>query len=231
MPTAPEALREIRAVIFDFDGTLAETKIDFALMRARAVEHVRAWGLWEDGMDEGRWVLELVARAADRLAGDPHRRGQYLAEAARVIEDVEMLTCPHAEPFPGVVEGLEHLRANGFGIGIVTRNCRRGVEAVLSRRRLPHDVLLTRDDVERVKPDPAHPLAALDALGVAPSEALMVGDHRTDIECGRAAGAVTCGVLTGRTPREELVAAGADFVVADVAASVRLLCPDGRPAC
>lgn len=228
MPSAPQALRDIRAVVFDFDGTLAETKIDFALMRARTVEHVRAWGLWEEAMDEGRWVLELVARAADRLAGDPDRRGQYLAEAARVIEDVEMLTCPHAEPFPGVAEGLERLRANGFGIGIITRNCRRGVEAVLGRRRLPHHVLLTRDDVERVKPDPAHLLAALDALGASSSEALMVGDHRTDIECGRAAGALTCGVLTDRTPREELEAAGADFVVADVAASVRLLCPDGR---
>lgn len=229
MPTVPHALRDVRAVVFDFDGTLAETKIDFALMRARTVEHVKAWGLWEDGMDEGRYVLEVVARAADRLAGEPDRRERFLAEAAQVIEDVEMLTCPQAEPFPGVAEGLVRLRAKGFGIGIITRNCRRGVQAVLSRRHLPHDVLLTRDDVERVKPDAAHLLAALEALGVAASEALLVGDHRTDIECGKAAGALTCGVLTDRTPREELEAAGADFVVADVAASVGLLCPDGRP--
>lgn len=229
MPSAPKALREVRAVVFDFDGTLAETKIDFALMRARTCDHVKAWGLWEEGMEEGRYVLEIVARAADQLGGDAAGRERFLSEAGQVIEDVEMLTCPDAEPFPGVAEGLERLRAEGYGIGIITRNCRRGVEAVLSRHALPHDVLLTRDDVERVKPDAAHLLAALEALCVAPAEALMVGDHRTDMECGKAAGALTCGVLTDRTGRAELQAAGADFVVADVAASVRLVCPDGRP--
>ena len=102
------------------------------------------------------------------------------------------------------------------------------MQAVLDRYHLHHDVLLTRDDVAKVKPDKAHLLTALGMLGVMPREALMVGDHRTDIECGRAAGAYTCGVLTDKTTRGELEEAGADLVVVSVAALVDILCPDGR---
>jgi len=52
----------------------------------------------------------------------------------------------------------------------------------------------------------------------------MVGDHRTDIECGKAAGAWTCGVLTDRTTREDHLAAGADLVLDNVPALAALLC-------
>lgn len=220
----PEALRNIRAVVFDFDGTLAETRIDFALMRTRTREHIQAWGLWQPGMEDGRYVLEIIDLAAEGLE-DALRREQYLAEASQVIEDVEMITCAGAEPFPGVPETMQCLGREGYGIGIITRNCRRGVEAVLGRHHLPHRVLLTRNDVERVKPDPAHLLAALDALEVPADRALMVGDHITDVECGRAAGAFTCGVLTDKTTREELLAAGADLVVESAAALAPVLCP------
>jgi phosphoglycolate phosphatase len=215
----------LQAIVFDFDGTLAETEIDFAEMRQRTVEQIRGWGLWEDGLDQGRYVLEMVEHTAAKLAGQPERRAQYETEAAQVIEDVEMLTCPLAHPFPGTVEALARLRACGFRLGIITRNCRRAVGSVLERYHFPHEVLLTRDDVDRVKPDAAHLLAALERLGVSPHNALMVGDHRTDIECGQAAGAYTCGVLTDRTPREELEAVGANLVVDDVAALAALLCP------
>ena len=213
----------LRAVVFDFDGTLAETKIDFAEMRRRTVEHICAWGLWEEGLEEGRYVLEMIEHTAGKLAGE--RRERYSAEAAQILEDVEMLTCPLAHPFPGTAEALDRLRGCGLRVGIITRNCRRAVGSVLDRHHLHHEVLLTRDDVARVKPDPAHLLGALAVLGVAPGEALMVGDHPTDIQCGKAAGAFTCGVLTDRTSRQELLGAGADLVHADVAELARALCP------
>ncbi len=221
----PSHLSNLRAVVFDFDGTLAETKIDFALMRRRTVEHITAWGLWETGLDEGRYVLEMIDHSARQLAADPPRQGRYRVEAAQILEDVEMLTCARAQPFPGTAEALQCLADHHLAVGIITRNCRRAVRAVLDRHHLHHDALLTREDVARVKPDAAHLLAALDLLAVTPPETLMVGDHPTDIQCGRAAGALTCGVLTDRTTREQHEQAGADLVVDSVAALAAVLCP------
>lgn len=192
-------LSNVKAVVFDFDGTLAETNIDFGKMRERIYELIKHWGLWEEGMGENRYVLEVIEAAKAKLA-DEQRRAEFDREAAQALIDVEMETCATAAPYAGVAEALGRLRQAGLKIGIVTRNCRACVEQLVQRHPLPFDVLLTRDDVELVKPDPAHLLAALRALGVEPDQALMVGDHRSDIECAVAAGCRGVGVYqTGTT--------------------------------
>ncbi len=223
MALPAEALDALRAVVLDFDGTLADTRIDFGLMRSRTRRLIQAWDLWEDRLEDGRFVLEMIRYAADKLPGG-RLREQFEAEAAQMLIDVEMLSCETAAPFPGAAEALDALSARGFRLGIVTRNCRTAVSCVLARHHLRHDALLTRDDVERVKPEKEHLLEALALLGVGPREAIMVGDHRTDIECGRAAGTWTCGVLTDKTTEAEHLAAGAHMVVATVPDLARLLC-------
>jgi phosphoglycolate phosphatase len=134
----------------------------------------------------------------------------------QIIEAIEMETCPHASPFPGVQETLKQLSRMGYGIGIITRNGRKGVEAVTSRCDLCYDVLLTRNDVEQVKPHPKHLEIALGMLGMPPDQAAMIGDHPTDMLCGKAAGAAAIGVLNDGLSRESLLSAGADMVVHSV---------------
>jgi phosphoglycolate phosphatase len=108
---------------------------------------------------------------------------------------------------------LQWLREEGVRIGIVTRNCRAAVGRILERNALPHDVLLTRDDVELVKPDPEHLLAALRALEVEPHHTLMVGDHPMDVRAGRLAGTRTVAVLTGYSPVERFAPESPDLIV------------------
>jgi len=212
----------IRAVVFDFDGTLAETNINFALMRERVLEVAARWGL-ADRLNPRRYILEIVDDAAALLSADDAVR--LRAEAAEAMVQVELMTTSTAEPFPGVPETLVRLRASGRRVGIITRNCRVGVASVIERHPLEHEVLLTRDDVARVKPDPEHLHLALQALGVPAAEALMVGDHPTDIETGKAAGSFTAGVLTAKTTREEFGEWGADLVLDSAAQVADVLCP------
>ncbi len=212
----------IRAVIFDFDGTLAETNIDFALMRERVLEVAERWGLRER-LNPRRYILEIVDDAASLLSGEDAAR--FRAEAAEAMMEVELISTSVAAPFPGVPETLARLRACGRRVGIITRNCRAGVASVIERHPLDHEVLLTRDDVECVKPHPGHLHLALEALDVAPGEALMVGDHVTDIETGKAAGTFTAGVLTANTTREQFEEVGADLILESVAELADLLCP------
>lgn len=212
----------IRAVVFDFDGTLAETNIDFGLMRERVLEVADRWGL-TDHLDQKRYILEIVEDAVAMLPEDGDQ-DRFRAEAAKAMRDVELVFTSVASPFPGVPETLERLRAYGVRVGIVTRNCRAGVQSVFSRHPLHHEVLLTRDDVVRVKPDPEHLHEALEALEVAPDNALMVGDHITDIEVGHAAGTWTAGVLTAKTTREQFREVGAHLVLQSAADLTDVLC-------
>ena len=208
--------------MFDFDGTLAETNIDFALMRERVIEVARRWDAYCEGEQRG-YILEVVEDAR-RLLPDERSREEFALEAEAAMQEVELATCSSAEPFEGVPEALRGLSEGGFRLGIITRNCGGGVRAVMERHHLPHEVLLTRDDVDKVKPAPDHLEQALEALKVPARRALMVGDHPTDIECGRAAGAYTAGVLTAKTTREQFEEMGADLVAESVPALAKVLC-------
>lgn len=213
----------VKAIVFDFDGTLAETNIDFGKMRERIYALVRQWGLWEEGMGEGWYVLEVIDAARAKLAGAA-RAEQFGREAERVLIEVEMETVGFAAPYEGVPEALQTLLDHGYRLGIVTRNARECVDHFLARHPLPVEVCLTREEVELVKPDPQHLLAALELMGLQPCEALMVGDHHSDIECGKAAGAKCVGVYLTGTTAEEFAALGADASYADVPTFVRELC-------
>lgn len=216
-------LTGLQAVVFDFDGTLAETNIDFAEMRRRINVLVQQWGVWEEGLDQGRYVLEVIDLAADRLASQNGAASEFRRQAEQVLIEVEMETCALAHPYPGVPEALAALVAAGLQTGIITRNCRACVDHFLQRYPLPHRVLLTRDDVNPVKPDPYHLLAALNTLQISPAACVLVGDHRSDIECAVAAGAQGVGVhLTGTGP-EQFAELGAIASFPDVPSFVQVL--------
>jgi len=218
----------IRAVIFDFDGTLAATDIDFGLMRRRVLEVADRWGL-TDHLDHRGYILEIVEDSVAMLPEDSERE-RFREEAATAMREVELVFTSVASPYPRVPETLERLRECGRRVGIVTRNCRAGVASVFERHPMHHEVLLTRDDVERVKPDPAHLREALEKLEAGPHEALMVGDHITDIEVGHAAGTWTAGVLTAKTTREQFEEVGAHMILDSVADLIDVLFLGEAPA-
>lgn len=216
-------LARIRAVIFDFDGTLADTRIDFGEMRRRVYALVQAWGVWDEALANNRYVLEVIAAARARLDGDAEAAARFAAEAAQILQDVEMETVADACPYAGVPEALARLRDHGYRLGIITRNCRACVEHFLARHPLCHEVLLTRDDIAHVKPDPRHLLAALQHLGVGATQAVMVGDHRSDIECALASGSIAVGVHHTGTTSQEFAQLGALASYPDVASFVAAL--------
>ena len=213
----------LAAIVFDFDGTLADTNIDFAEMRQQVVEHLRTWGLYQPGIEEKRYILEIVDWGRQHLADRPLDLERYDREVQQRMEEVELVYTSRAQLFPGVAESISRLVAAGIKIGIITRNCRRGVGSVLDRHPLPYDALITRDDLRNVKPHPEHLERALAKLAVPPEQALMGGDHPTDIEVGQALGVRTCGVLTAQTTLQEFHDLGADYAFQNVPALVEFI--------
>lgn len=208
--------RAIEAVVLDFDGTIADTRIDFAEMRRRVTSLFERCGLWRPEVMQGRYVLEMVEIAATiaRRAGAPEHHIRQAAEEE--IRDIELRHAQQATLCHGAAAALATLRRAGIRTGIITRNCRQAVTHVLARCGLAADILIPRDAAPRVKPDPEHLLQALRGLCVPPRAAAMVGDHITDMHCARGVGALAVAVVGASSTADELRRAGAHYVAGDL---------------
>jgi phosphoglycolate phosphatase len=209
-------LRDIEAILFDLDGTLVHLNIDFGRMRAEVEALLSQYGLSMAGRS-GLYVLELIEDAVRELeARDEEKARSFRREAEAAIVAVELEAAGQAQVYPDVPELLRRLRERGIKVAIVTRNCRAAVDRILAENSLIYDVLLTRDEVTTVKPDPGHLLAALRLLGVEPQRALMVGDHPMDVQVGRAVGTRSAAVLTGAGSPERFAEVQPDLILAQV---------------
>ena len=115
--------------------------------------------------------------------------------------------------FPGAAQAVRDLKARGARLAIVTSKNRHGVERGLTLCGFDglFDTIVTSDDLEASKPDPAPVLAALTALGALPRTALLVGDSPHDIAAGRDAGTRTAACLWGPFERDALAAERPDY--------------------
>ncbi len=119
--------------------------------------------------------------------------------------------------YPGVLDVVRTLSAQGVRLGVVTSKRRPGTMLGLRKGGFDglFDVLITADDVERHKPDPQPVERAVDLLGAARSETVFVGDSPHDMASGRGAGVATAAVLWGPFPRSVLEEHRPDFWISD----------------
>ena len=202
--------RALETVLFDLDGTVIDTGPLIADSFRHAVRAVLGKTIDDEEMLAyvGGWSLR---EQMCRLAPD---RSQELVEAYRAYNEPR-----HAglEFCSGMNELLLGLRSEGVRLGLATAKRRPTVEIAFGH--LPaleglFDVIVTSEDTERHKPDPAPLLLALNKLAAEPAGAAYVGDSPFDIEAAKAAGlraiAVTWGGIHGE---ERLRAAGPDAIV------------------
>jgi len=212
------------AILFDFDGTLASLHIDFTRLRRKITALAEPF-LGEEPEPSELPVLEWLDELADEIREFDHALGQeFHCRGRLVIQATELDAAREARLFPFTRPLLAALRAAGTRTGILTRNSTAAVKVVFPDIAACCDCFMAREDAPRVKPDPAHALAVLGRLGVAPERALFVGDHPLDIETARGAGLASAAVVSGHSPRELLAAAGPDYLAADCAELLAALC-------
>jgi len=218
-----DQLRDIRAVVFDFDGTLAVLNIDFSEMREQVFELMRKYGVNEEKIEE-RYLLEIIDEVVQILSQKNTSTAEtFYQEAHQILHEVELRAAEEGKLLPGVEAALKSLRDKGLKVGIVTRNCEEAVRKVVPDIEAFCDVFVPRDLIKRVKPHPEQLTSVLKALHVTGGETVMVGDHTIDIQAGKRVGMRTIGVLTGRVKKEEFENAGADYVLKDASEICSLL--------
>ncbi|NKI36020.1 HAD-IA family hydrolase [Wenzhouxiangella sp. XN79A] len=203
----------LRAVLFDLDGTLADTAPDLvgAVARLRARLGLAEIDLGHLPPLAGQGALALMAAGVPEL--DEAQREVW---RSAYLEDYRAHCWDDSRPFDGVPDLLERLDAMGLKIGVVTNKLRALAEPLIRRAGWADRVaaLVGGDDTDRPKPAPDPVEQACRLLGVAPGEAVMVGDDRRDIQAGRAAGSRTVAAAWGYLAASEDPAGwGADALI------------------
>ncbi len=168
-------LGQHRGIIFDLDGTLVDSQLDFSLLCQQL------------GWPAGTAILEHLATLTDKVER---------SRAERIICDFEMQGAASASWIDGAEALLWHLQQQGIPTAILTRNMRAASQLCRERLSMPVSLWLTREDAP-AKPDPTglHLIAQHWQLPV--QQLLFVGDYWFDLATARAAGMPSCLLLNG----------------------------------
>ncbi|MDX1600451.1 MAG: HAD family hydrolase [Anaerolineales bacterium] len=207
--------QRVRAILFDIDGTLADTDDAAVAKLAKLLSPLaRAWPRLRPEPTARRIIMAaetpLNALYAwwDRLYLD-----ELTAPLLRLLPRRQRDHRP-VPLVPGVQPMLESAHRH-FPLGAVTARGRRSALALLESAGIQDyfSVVVTTRTARRAKPHPAPILWAADELGIAPENCLMVGDTTLDIRSARAAGAQAAAVLCGFGERRELERVGAHLIL------------------
>ncbi len=202
----------IRAVCFDFDGTLADS---YPAITA-SVNHVRAsHGL--PPLTEAE-VRKHVGRGPAYLLEHTVPGGDFERDLALYRVHHPGVMRPGTRLLPGAAEALAALKHGGRAVAICSNKPRAFTRQLLAHLGIDGlvDVVFGPEDVPRPKPAPDMLRGALARLGVPPAEALYVGDMTVDIETARQAGVRVWVVPTGSDPRSALEEARPDRILDDL---------------
>ncbi|MFN2328093.1 MAG: HAD family hydrolase [Chromatocurvus sp.] len=167
-----------RAVIFDLDGTLADSRLDFAAIRREA------------DVPDGIGLLEHIESLTCRIERD---------RVAAIVDRHEMAGAEAATWIHGAQQMLHGIHHRGLPTAIVTRNSRAAATRTMQRLLMPEIPLKAREDAPP-KPDPTALLALADDWGLAPADIAFVGDFHYDIEAAQRAGMIPMLFTAGVRP-------------------------------
>lgn len=198
----------IKAVLFDFDGTLINTnELIIKCFKLVYKEHLN---IDMPTAEICKYFGEPLLKTFERYDKENAEKlmGYYREHNLKMHDEM-------VRGFDGARETLVALRELGIKVGVVTSKRKemtfRGLKFINIEDTI--DVVVTPEDTDKHKPDPEPILFACDILGISPEEVLYVGDTSFDIKCSKSAGAKCCLVKYTMLPIEELMPLNPDYTV------------------
>lgn len=209
------------AVLLDLDGTLLDSVPDLAHAANAMRIELGMPPLREDVIATfvGKGVDNLVRRALAGSLHDTEPDADLFARArASFFRHYHLVNGDKAAVFDGVIEGLKALRDQGLKLAVVTNKPTEFTLPLLQRTGLAgfFQEVVCGDTCTRRKPDPDQMLYACERLGVAPAQAVAIGDSVNDALAGRAAGVQVLAVPYGYNEGQDVHSLDVDGIVAGI---------------
>lgn len=204
----------IKALLFDLDGTLIDTGELLLGAMDYAVTNVLRTSLPPDVLlqDIGKPLEEMMRAFSDEPETQALLCRLHREYNSRMHDRL-------AKPFPGARSTVEHLRAEGYAVGVVTSKHRSTALRGIERCGLSgaFECLVCPDVCPICKPNPDPLLKAAQLLDKEPEECLYVGDSPFDVIASKAAGMASVAALWGMFPAERLIEEGPDYLANEIA--------------
>ncbi|MCR5633940.1 MAG: HAD family hydrolase [Lachnospiraceae bacterium] len=207
---------DIKLIIFDFDGTIADT--NKTIVEAKRATSILL-GLEPLSDEEYASTIGMPSTTGFRknypdISDELAEKCKY--EYRRLFEEIKIKTPPVI--FEGIREVLDTLRDNQLICTIATSRNNKSLNEFLDEWKIAgyFTYIIGGDDNVKAKPEPDPVLKTLEELVYSPENTLVVGDMPVDIMMGKSAGVYTCGVTYGNSDRDKLIETGADFVIDDI---------------
>lgn len=203
-------------IIFDFDGTLADTTRGIIETFQATMERMGRPKVAEERIRSviGLHLKENFTKGADMSSRDADRAVEIYRE---IFFDIAPQTIT---AFPGVLDTLDALQERGIRMAVASSRKSDSLAMLMDRlgisRFIPTGNAFGADCVENAKPAPDLVYAVCGKMGVKPQECLVVGDTTFDIEMGRRAGCRTCAVTYGNQSADLLAGASPDYIIDDI---------------
>ncbi|WP_292981216.1 phosphoglycolate phosphatase [Nitrosomonas sp.] len=217
----------LKAVIIDLDGTLLDTAQDLALAANEMLRELRMTELPASTIQTfiGKGVPKLVKRTlTNNPDGEPDP--ELFEQALPIYERcyAENLHV-HTRPYPGVIEGLDRLKEEGFRLVCITNKTEIFTLPLLRKTGLLDyfELVLSGDSLPKRKPDPLPLLHACQHFGITPRSALLIGDSLNDAIAARAAGCHIFCVPYGYNEGHDVRTLDCDAVVDTIVDATRLI--------
>jgi len=211
----------IRAVAFDMDGTLLDTKVDYAKMSDLLFDEMVRMGVPEQVLDRSGGSKFNIESGTHYLFENGRENDLYEMQSRinHAATAIEMEHVELARPFPGSLDVIKAIKKLGLSVGVLTRGSRPyalkalGISGILGEI----DALVCRDDYPEkyAKPSPIAMQNLADILKVDCSQIMYLGDHRYDYECAVNSGSKFVAVLTGTYDLEDWNKLGNGFTILD----------------
>ncbi|HUO43969.1 MAG TPA: phosphoglycolate phosphatase [Burkholderiales bacterium] len=217
----------VKAVMIDLDGTLLDTAQDLALAVNLTLIELGRPTLHEKRIANfiGKGVYHLMRCALTEVDGGQPDEALFERSMAMFMDCYDRTNGEHTAPYPGVVEGLDALRAAGFPLACVTNKIGRFTFSLLERQRLTRyfDIVLAGDTLPKKKPDPLPLTHTAEKFGVTPCDLLLIGDSLNDVEAARAAGCPVFCVDYGYNEGNDVRAFDVDAIVSSLFEASKLI--------
>jgi phosphoglycolate phosphatase len=195
-------LKNIKGIIFDLDGTIIHSEIDFFKMKSRMIKILECNGITSSFLEPTETTVVILDKAKEKFLEQektPDEINRIQSQLENVMNQVEHEALPFINPIEGTAETIKNLKNMGFNLAILTRsNQKYAIEALKKISAYQYfDLISGRENTDKPKPDMDSILQASKQLGVTLKEVLFVGDNHIDASCATNANCSFIGVRTG----------------------------------